>query len=121
MWAVEPGNLRFGVAYVGKWGWIEGDLIYYFRLREQELGLDLRGFLNGRLGSAFRVSKHVKLGLGLFTDFSQVDNLARLPLATRKIDFYGREVQYELGELDESAFRSRSASDTPTVEATPWA
>ena len=88
-WAVEPGNLRFGVAYVGKWGWIEGDLIYYFRLREQELGLDLRGFLNGRLGSAFRVSKHVKLGLGLFTDFSQVDNLARLPLATRKIDFYG--------------------------------
>ena len=42
-WAVEPGNLRFGVAYVGKWGWVEGDLIYYFRLREQELGLDLRG------------------------------------------------------------------------------
>ena len=77
------------MAYVGKWGWIEGDLIYYFRLREQELGLDLRGFLNGRLGSAFRVSKHVKLGLGAFTDFSQVDRLDRLPLATRKIDFFG--------------------------------
>lgn len=88
-WAVEPGNLRFGLAYVGNWGWIEADLIYYFRLREEELGLDLRGFLNGRLGSAFRVSKNVKLGLGAFTDFSQVDRLDRLPLATRKIDFFG--------------------------------
>jgi hypothetical protein len=88
-WGVEPGNLRFGVAYVGDWGWLEGDLIYYFRLREDELGLNLRGFLNGRLGSAFRVTKHVKLGVGAFTDFSQVDQLARLPLATRDIDFFG--------------------------------
>lgn len=88
-WGVEPGNLRFGLAYVGDWGWIEGDLVYYFRLREEELGLDLRGFVNGRLGSSFRVTKHVKLGLGLFTDFSQVDQLARLPFATRKIDFFG--------------------------------
>ena len=30
-----------------------------------------------------------KLGLGAFTDFSQVDRLARLPLATRRIDFLG--------------------------------
>ena len=88
-WGVEPGVLRFGVAYVGDWGWIEGDLIYQFRLREQELGLDLRGFLNGRLGSSFRVTKNIKLGLGVFTDFSQVDDLARLPLASRKIDFFG--------------------------------
>ena len=88
-WGVEPGNLRFGLAYGGDWGWVEADLIYYFRLREQELGLDLRGFLNGRIGSAFRVTKHIKLGLGLFTDFSQVDELARLPLATRKIDYFG--------------------------------
>lgn len=88
-WGVEPGVLRFGVAYVGDWGWIEGDLIYQFRLREQELGLDLRGFLNGRLGSSFRVTKNIKLGLGAFTDFSQVDDLAQLPLASRKIDFFG--------------------------------
>ena len=88
-WAVEPGNLRFGMAYVGEWGWIEADLIYYFRLEEPEIGLDLRGFLNGRIGSAFRVTRNVKLGLGLFTDFSQVDDLQRLPLATRKIDFFG--------------------------------
>jgi hypothetical protein len=88
-WGVEPGNVRFGVAYVGDWGWIEGDLIYYFRLRVEELGLNLRGFLNGRLGSSFRVTKHVKLGVGAFTDFSQVDQLARLPLATRDVDFFG--------------------------------
>lgn len=100
-WGVEPGNLRFGVAYGGDWGWIEADLIYYFRLREQELGLDLRGFLNGRLGSAFRVTKHIKLGLGAFTDFSQVDELARLPLATRKIDFFGVHLGllYSTGEV----------------------
>ena len=88
-WGVEPGNLRFGLAYVGNWGWIEGDVIYYFRLREQELGVDLRGFVNGRLGSSFRVTKNVKLGLGAFTDFTQVDRLARLPFATRRIDFFG--------------------------------
>ncbi len=31
----------------------------------------------------------MQLGLGAFTDFSQVDRLARLPLATRKVDFFG--------------------------------
>ena len=88
-WGVDPGNLRFGIAYVGHWGWIEGDLIYHWRLREAEIGLDLRGFWNVRMGSAFRVNKAFKLGLGLFTDFSQVDRLSILPLATRKVDFYG--------------------------------
>jgi len=88
-WGVDPGNLRFGVAYIGDWGWFEGDLILHWRLREEELGLDLRGFINGRLGTAFRVTKNIKLGLGAFTDFSQVDRLAQLPLATQKIDFFG--------------------------------
>ena len=63
-WGVDPGNLRFGVAYVGDWGWVEGDLDLHWRLREEELGLDLRGFVNGRVGSAFRVTKNIKLGLG---------------------------------------------------------
>ena len=88
-WGVDPGNLRFGVAYVGSWGWVEGDLVYNWRLREDELGLNFRGFINGRVGAAFRVSKSIKLGLGAFTDFSQVDQLARLPLATQDIDFFG--------------------------------
>ena len=65
----------------------EGDkrklgIVYYLRLRESELGLDLRGFFNGRIGTAFRVTKNIQLGLGLFTDFSQVDQLATAPLAT---------------------------------------
>ncbi len=88
-WGVEPGNLRLGLAYIGDWGWVEGDLVVSWRLREPEVGLDLRGFVNGRLGSAFRLSKNVKLGVGAFTDFSQVDQLARLPLATQKVDFFG--------------------------------
>ncbi|MBW2587800.1 MAG: hypothetical protein JRD92_12755, partial [Deltaproteobacteria bacterium] len=88
-WGIDPGNLRFGVAYVGHWGWVEGDLVYNWRLREEELGINLRGFINGRVGAAFRVSKSIKLGLGAFTDFSQVDELARLPLATQDIDFFG--------------------------------
>jgi hypothetical protein len=99
-WGVEPGNLRFGVAYVTKWGWIEGDLIYYFRLREGELDLDLRGFVNGRIGSAFRVTKNIQLGLGLFTDFSQVDGLAVAPLATAKIDFFGIHIGFLYSNLE---------------------
>jgi hypothetical protein len=93
-WGVDPGNLRFGVAYLGNWGWVEGDVIVQWRLREEELGLDLRGFVNGRVGSAFRVTKNIKLGLGAFTDFSQVDNLAALPLATQKIDFFGVNIGF---------------------------
>jgi len=88
-WGIDPGNIRFGVAYVGSWGWVEGDLVYNWRLREDELRLNFRGFINGRVGAAFRVSKSIKLGLGAFTDFSQVDELARLPLATQDIDFFG--------------------------------
>jgi len=93
-WGVDPGNLRFGVAYLGSWGWVEGDVVVQWRLREEELGLDLRGFVNGRVGSAFRVTKNIKLGLGAFTDFSQVDRLAQLPLATQKIDFFGVNIGF---------------------------
>ena len=99
-WGVEPGNLRFGVAYVRKWGWIEGDIIYYFRLRESDIGFDLRGFANGRIGSAFRVTKNIQLGLGLFTDFSQVDALANAPLATAKIDFFGVHLGFLYSNLE---------------------
>jgi hypothetical protein len=99
-WGVEPGNLRFGLAYVAKWGWIEGDIVYYFRLREDELDLDLRGFANGRIGSAFRVTKNIQLGLGLFTDFSQVDEIANAPLATAKIDFFGVHLGFLYSNLE---------------------
>ncbi len=88
-WGVEPGNMRVGIAYVGGWGWIEGDVVLQWRLRTSDLGIDLRGLVNGRIGSAFRLTKFVKLGIGAFTDRSQVDQLAVAPFATTDVNFYG--------------------------------
>ncbi len=88
-WGVEPGNLRFGIAYVGDWGWVEADLIAYWRLRTAELDIDLRPRVNGRIGSSFRLTKFVKLGVGVFTDLSPIDRLEVAPFATSDIDFYG--------------------------------
>jgi len=110
-WGVEPGNLRFGVAYVARWGWIEADLVYYFRLRESALGLDLRGFVNGRIGGAFRVTKNIQLGLGLFTDFSQVDELTNTPLATAKIDFYGVHLGFLYSNLEVDPDREMASEE----------
>ena len=81
--ASSPATSDSAMAYVGDWGWIEGDLIYYFRLREDELGLNLRGFLNGRLGSAFRVTKHVKLGLSVPLPTSVRSTSSRASLSPR--------------------------------------
>ena len=91
---VEPGNLRLGIAYVAKWGWIEGDVIASWRLRTPDLGLDLKTVVNGRIGSAFRLSPKFQLGLGLFTDLSQTDMLAIAPLATADVNFYGFNVGF---------------------------
>ena len=88
-WGVEPGSFRFGIAYVGDWGWVEADLIAQWRLRTPELDIDLRTIVNGRIGSSFRLTKFVKLGLGLFTDLSPIDRIAVAPFATSDIDFYG--------------------------------
>jgi len=88
-WGVEPGNLRFGVAYVGPWGWIEGDLLFQWRLRTPELNIDLKSIVNGRIGTAFRLTRFMQLGVGVFTDRSQVDRIRRSPLAAADIDFYG--------------------------------
>ena len=40
-WGVEPGNFRFGIAYVGDWGWIEADLVIQWRLRTPDFDIDL--------------------------------------------------------------------------------
>ena len=114
-WGVEPGNLRMGLAYIGSWGWIEGDLVVQWRLREPELGLDLRGVVNGRIGTAFRLTKNVQLGLGAFTDFSQVDRLARLPLATRKIDFFGAHLGFLYSTQEVHPDKQTAADDVVGV------
>ena len=93
-WGVEPGNFRFGIAYVGDWGWVEADLLIQWRLRTPDLDLDLQAVVNGRIGSAFRLTKFVNLGIGLFTDRSPVDRLEITPFATSDINFYGAHLGF---------------------------
>jgi len=93
-WGVEPGNFRFGIAYVGNWGWIEADLIIQWRLRTPDLDIDLQPIVNGRIGSAFRLTKFVNLGVGLFTDRSPIDRLEVAPFATSDINFYGAHLGF---------------------------
>ena len=88
-WGVEPGNLRFGIAYVGNWGWVEADLVVNWRLRTPDLEINQRATVNGRIGSAFRLVRFTHLGLGLFTDRSPVDQLGATPLATIDVNYYG--------------------------------
>jgi hypothetical protein len=93
-WGVEPGNFRFGIAYVGNWGWVEADLIIQWRLRTPDLDIDLQPIVNGRIGSAFRLTKFVNLGVGLFTDRSPIDRLELAPFATSDINFYGAHLGF---------------------------
>ncbi|MGB9340485.1 MAG: hypothetical protein WCB63_14640 [Polyangiales bacterium] len=93
-WGVEPGNFRFGIAYVGNWGWIEADLIIQWRLRTPDLDIDLQPVVNGRIGSAFRLTKFVNLGVGLFTDRSPIDRLEVAPFATSDVNFYGAHLGF---------------------------
>lgn len=93
-WGVEPGNIRFGIAYVGNWGWIEADLVTHWRLRTPDLDIDLQPVVNGRIGSAFRLTKFVNLGVGLFTDRSPIDTLEVAPFATTDVNFYGAHLGF---------------------------
>lgn len=88
-WGVEPGNLRFGIAYVGDWGWVEADMVAFWRLRTPELQIDRKLIFNALVSSAFRLVDFMHLGLGFFTDFSPVDQIGITPIATSDINFYG--------------------------------
>jgi hypothetical protein len=83
----EPGTMRLGIAYVGNWGWIEGDFVVDFRLRSSRFLFNQRTVPNGRIGAVINVHKFVKLGLGAFTDLSQTEQL--LVVGDRQIDFFG--------------------------------
>jgi hypothetical protein len=83
----EPGSMRLGIAYVGNWGWIEGDLVVDFRLRSSRFLFNQRTVPNGRIGAVINVHKFIKLGLGAFTDLSQTEEL--LLIGDRQIDFFG--------------------------------
>lgn len=83
----EPGTMRLGIAYVGDWGWIEGDFVVDFKLRNSRFLVNQRTVPNGRIGAVFNVHKFIKLGIGAFTDLSQTKEL--VVLGDRQIDFFG--------------------------------
>jgi hypothetical protein len=87
-WAgVETGVTRLGIATLGKWGWVEADLVLSFPLETPELGIDRKTTANARLGGVFRLTERLKLGAGFFTDLSP----ERTPddFGESQIDFYG--------------------------------
>jgi hypothetical protein len=105
----EPGTMRAGVVYIGHWGWIEGDLVVDFRLQSAQFLFTNRTVANGRIGTVFDVSKHFKLGLGVFTDFSQTRDL--IDLGDRQIDFLGANVGFLFSTQDTRPGAERSEAD----------
>ncbi|MDH3203019.1 MAG: outer membrane protein transport protein [Myxococcales bacterium] len=111
-WGVEPGNLRFGIAYVGDWGWVEADLFVQWRLRTPDLQIDRKATFNGRIGSAIRLTRFMHLGLGLFTDLSPVDQLGRTPPATIDVNFYGVHLGFLFANHEMHPGRPEAESET---------
>ena len=58
------------------------------------------------------MTKNIQLGLGLFTDFSQVDEIAVAPLATAKIDFFGVHVGFLYSNLEVDPDREVASEET---------
>jgi hypothetical protein len=84
----EPGTMRLGIAYAGKWGWIEGDVVVDLGgLRSSGFLFNHRTVPNGKIGAVINVHKFIKLGLGAFTDLSQTEQL--LLVGDRQVDFFG--------------------------------
>ena len=114
----EPGTMRTGLVYIGAWGWVEGDLVVDFRLQSAKFLFTNRTVANGRVASVFDVSKHFKLGVGLFTDLSQTRDL--IDLGDQQIDFFGANVGFLFStrETRPDAEPSESDSDkTPVAVA----
>jgi hypothetical protein len=102
---VERGLTRLGAAYLGKWGWIETDLIVGFPLKTQVLDIDWNATADVRLGAIIRITQKLKLGAGFSTDFSPDntpsdfgDTKINFYSLTFGIDFANREKPPERGE-----------------------
>lgn len=90
-WAgVEAGLTRFGLAYLGSWGWIEGDVVVSFPLRAAQLDVDWRTTADVHLGGVFKVTNQLQLGCGFFTDFSPEPTPNQF--AETKVNLYGLTV-----------------------------
>jgi hypothetical protein len=83
---VERGLTRLGAAYLGKWGWIEADLIVGFPLKTSALDIDWNTTTDVRLGAILRITEKLKLGAGFSTDFSPEN--APSDFGDTKINFY---------------------------------
>ncbi len=105
----EPGTMRAGLVYIGDWGWIEGDLVVDFRLRSARFLLKGETVANGRIAGVFDVSKHFKLGVGAFTDFSQTADL--ISLGDQEIDFFGANIGFLFSTTDTRPGAERSEAD----------
>jgi len=87
-WAgVEQGLTRVGVAYLRPWGWIEGDVVVVFPLQTTQLDIDWRTTADLHIGGVFKVTRHLDLGCGFFTDFSPEPTPSQF--ADNKINLYG--------------------------------
>ncbi|MGB5220998.1 MAG: outer membrane protein transport protein [Polyangiales bacterium] len=90
-WAgVEAGLTRFGLAYLGSWGWIEGDLVLSFPLHSAELDIDWRTTADVHLGAVLKVTSKLDLGCGFFTNFSPQPTPSRF--AETQVNLYGLTV-----------------------------
>ena len=97
---------------MGRWGWVEGDLVVDFRLRTSRFLFNVRTVPNGRAAVVFNASRFVKLGLGVFTDLSQTEQL--LAVGDRQVDFFGGHFGLLFTNYD-----SRGESFAPPVDAVP--
>jgi hypothetical protein len=83
----EHGLTRLGAAYLGRWGWIELDLIVGFPLQSSRFDIDWHTTANVRVGGVVRVTERLKLGAGFFTDFSPENTPS--DFGETQVDFYG--------------------------------
>ena len=122
---VERGLTRLGAAYLGKWGWIEADLIVGFPLKTSTLDIDWNATTDVRLGAIFRITEKLKLGAGFSTDFSPENTPS--DFGDTKINFYGltlgstsrtvRSLRSEAKTGSISPSRSRSNTRTAAVRS----
>jgi hypothetical protein len=99
-WAgVEAGLTRFGLAYLGSWGWVEGDVVVSFPLRAGQLDIDWGITADVQLGGVFKVTNHLQLGCGFFTDFSPEPTQNQF--AETQVSLYGFTVGADFGNRAE--------------------
>jgi hypothetical protein len=91
---VEPALSRAGVAYESDWGWVEVDTVVRFPLRTRLLDVDRRLTTNVHVGGMLQVRPRVKVGAGLFTDFSPNRDLDAF--GDEVADYYGASLGAEL-------------------------